>query len=79
MAYGVAVTLVSPGYIDTPMSQQLNKPRPFLLTAQRAAEILKRKIARRPRRIVVPWQFIWLRALALALPAPLRRFLLNRA
>jgi short-subunit dehydrogenase len=75
----VSVTLVSPGYIDTPMSQQLNKPRPFLLTAQQAAILLKRKIARRPRRIVVPWQFIWLRALAMALPAPLRRFLLNRA
>jgi short-subunit dehydrogenase len=79
MVHGVAVTLVSPGYIDTPMSQQLNKPRPFLLTAERAAEILRRKIAGRPRRIVIPWQFIWLRALALALPAPLRRFFLNRA
>ena len=75
----VAVTLVSPGYIDTPMSQQLNKPRPFLLTAQQAAVILKRKITRRPRRIVIPWQFIWLRAIAVWLPKPLQRFILARA
>jgi short-subunit dehydrogenase len=75
----VAVTLVSPGYIDTPMSQQLNKPRPFLLTAEQAAIILKRKIARRPRRIVIPWQFIWLRGIAMWLPKPLQRFILARA
>jgi short-subunit dehydrogenase len=77
--HGVAVTLVSPGYIDTPMSQQLNKPRPFLLSAEQAADIIKSKLARRPRRIVLPWQFIWIRAFAILLPAPLLRFILSRA
>ncbi len=77
--HGVAVTLVSPGYIDTPMSQQLNKPRPFLLSADRAAEIIKRKLARRPLRIVLPWQFIWIRALAMLLPRPLLRRILRSA
>ena len=35
--HGVAVTLVSPGFIDTPMSRQVTEPKPFLMTADRAA------------------------------------------
>lgn len=77
--HGVAVTLVSPGFIDTPMSQGLNRPRPFLLTADRAAQIIKDKLASRPRKIVLPWQFTPLRALAMLLPRPLLRAIIARA
>jgi short-subunit dehydrogenase len=77
--HGVAVTLVSPGYIDTPMSQGLNRARPFLISADRAAQIIKDKLAARPFKIVVPWQFIILRALVWLLPRPLLRFILARA
>ena len=35
--HGVGVSLVSPGFIDTPMSQGLKEPRPFLITAEAAA------------------------------------------
>ncbi len=74
--YGVTVTLVSPGFIDTPMSQQLREPKPFLMSADRAARLIVRKIERRATRIVVPWQFIVLRALSKLLPRPfLRRIL----
>jgi short-subunit dehydrogenase len=74
----VAVSLVSPGFIDTPMSQQVEEPKPFLITPDRAAAIIKRKLAGRARRIVVPWQFIPLRAFAMALPRVLLRRILGR-
>jgi short-subunit dehydrogenase len=77
--HGVAVTLVSPGYVDTPMSQSLGRPRPFLLTADRAAQIITRKLTKRPLRIVVPWQFIFIRAFAMLLPRALLRAILRRA
>jgi short-subunit dehydrogenase len=79
MKYGVAVTLVSPGFIDTPMSRQLQSPKPFLMNVAAAAASIKKKIARRPARIVVPWQFAVINMAARFLPqavigAVLRRF-----
>ena len=35
--HGVTVTLVSPGFIDTPMSRKVTEPKPFLMTADAAA------------------------------------------
>lgn len=55
--HGVQVSVVAPGFIDTPMSQGLSEPRPFLIGPEKAAAIIARKIARGARMIVVPWQF----------------------
>ncbi len=77
-AHGIAVTLVSPGFIDTPMSRQVTEPKPFLMTVDRAAQIITRGIAARAERVVVPWQFIPLRALARLMPRALLRGILHR-
>ena len=69
--YNVGITLVSPGFIDTPMSRGVPPPKPFLMTAEDAARIIVRGIARGKRRIVVPWQFIVIRALTRLLPRAL--------
>ncbi len=76
--HGVAVSLVSPGFIDTPMSQGLTQPKPFLISADRAAAIIVRAVARGQRRIVVPWQFIGLRSFAMLLPRVWLRAILRR-
>ena len=52
---GVLVTLVRPGFIDTPMSKSLNMPRPFCWTAERAAERVIADIAKGARQSVFPW------------------------
>jgi short-subunit dehydrogenase len=74
--HGVGVTLVSPGFIDTPMSRGLREPRPFLIGADAAAAIIARKIGRGKRRIVVPWQFAVIRAVAGILPRAIVRAVL---
>lgn len=66
--YGVFVTLVSPGFIDTPMSQSLTEPRPFLITADQAASLIARKVAGGAKHIVVPWQFAIILAVTKLLP-----------
>jgi short-subunit dehydrogenase len=76
---GVTVTLVSPGFVDTAMSRQLTEPKPFLISADAAAAVIARGIARRARTIVVPWQFRVLRALTDLLPRALVRRVLSRA
>ncbi|HMH64141.1 MAG TPA: SDR family NAD(P)-dependent oxidoreductase [Rhizomicrobium sp.] len=76
--HGVAVTLVSPGFIDTPMSQKVTEPKPFLMSADAAAKIIARGIAGRARTIVVPWQFAVIRAFTALLPRALLRLILSR-
>ncbi len=79
MKHDVAVTLVSPGFMDTPMSQQLHSPRPFMIKAETAAARIKKKIVRRPARIIVPWPYAALDLVTRLVPnfiigAVLRRF-----
>jgi short-subunit dehydrogenase len=77
--YGVRVTLVSPGFIDTPMSRKVTEPKPFLMDADTAAGIIARRIAAGARTIVMPWQFVVIRSLAALLPRALLRLILARA
>jgi short-subunit dehydrogenase len=76
--FGVGVTLVSPGFIDTPMSQSLGSPRPFLITADQAARDIQRGVAAGKRRIVTPWQFAVVRFFTDLLPRGLLRAILSR-
>jgi len=77
--FGVLVTLVSPGFIDTPMSRKVTEPKPFLMDADKAAKIIALKIALGAAVIVVPWQFRVIGAFTSLLPRALVRFVLSRA
>ena len=76
--HGVKVSLVSPGFIDTPMSRKVTEPKPFLISADAAAAIIIRKIDAGARIIVVPWQFAVIRGFANLLPRALLRRILSR-
>jgi len=75
----VIVTLVSPGFIDTPMSRKVTDPKPFLMKADAAAQIISRRIARGDATIVVPWQFRVIRAATGLLPRFVLRWALARS
>jgi short-subunit dehydrogenase len=75
----VVVTLVSPGFIDTPMSRKVIEPKPFLMKADAAAKIISRRIARGDAAIVVPWQFGVMRAATNLLPRFVLRWVLARS
>lgn len=51
--HGVAVTNVRLGFVDTAMSRHATS-RPFLITADRAAQMVQRCLARRPIRVTYP-------------------------
>jgi len=76
--HGVSVTLVSPGFIDTPMSRGLKEPRPFLIGPDQAAAVIKRKVARGARHVIVPWPFAIVAAIAGLIPGALARAILSR-
>ena len=76
--YGVGVSLVSPGFVDTPMSRSLSEPKPFLIDANVAAKVIAKNVERGARHIVVPWQFAVICVAARLVPRPLLRAVLSR-
>jgi len=69
---GIAVTLVSPGFVDTPLTRRNDFSMPQLWTAQRAARHIATRLPRRPLEINFPGLFTLVLRLLGALPARLR-------
>jgi short-subunit dehydrogenase len=49
----IDITVLYPGYIDTPLNNML-KNRPFLISAEKGAEIIAHLIEKRVKRSTVP-------------------------
>ena len=54
--FGLRVVTLAPGYIDTPMTRDNDYPMPFLMKADRFAELAFRAIERGDSWRVIPWQ-----------------------
>jgi NAD(P)-dependent dehydrogenase (short-subunit alcohol dehydrogenase family) len=50
----IGVTVVCPGFFDSPMTDRFDGPTPFLFSGDRAARIVKRGIDRGRRRVAFP-------------------------
>jgi len=75
---GVAVTLVQPGFVHTPMSQRFAAPKPFMVSADAAARHIRRALRHRPARVAFPGLLsLGMQGLAL-LPVDLAQAVLRR-
>jgi short-subunit dehydrogenase len=74
---GVEVSVICPGFVDTRMTQVNQFPMPFLMTAERAARIIVRRLARNRGRIAFPWPMYALTWLLAAQPPALTDRLLR--
>lgn len=66
----IGVSVICPGYVATPMTAVNHFPMPFIVTAERAANIIKHGLSRNRARIAFPWPLyaaVW--ALAALPPA----------
>ncbi|MGB0506897.1 MAG: SDR family NAD(P)-dependent oxidoreductase [Pikeienuella sp.] len=60
---GVDVCVITPGFVTSDMSARHHGPRPFEISAEKAARIIKSGLARRETMITFPWQLallVWL-------------------
>lgn len=55
---GVGVTVVCPGFFDSPMTDRFDGATPFLLSGEGAARLVKRGIDRGRRRVAFPWPLV---------------------
>jgi NAD(P)-dependent dehydrogenase (short-subunit alcohol dehydrogenase family) len=77
--HGIDVVTVSPGYIDTPMTQKNHYRMPFLMPAARFAASAADVIARGSSYAVIPWQMGVVAKAMRALPNWLYDLLFARA
>jgi short-subunit dehydrogenase len=56
--YNIGMTVVCPGFFDSPMTDRFDGPTPFLLSSEGAARIVKRGIDRGRRRVAFPWPLV---------------------
>jgi short-subunit dehydrogenase len=68
-ADGLAVSVICPGFIETPLTEGNPYPMPFMLSANRAAKLIVRGLAKNKARIAFPWP-VYLAANATAFLPP---------
>jgi short-subunit dehydrogenase len=77
-AEGIDVTVISPGFVKTPLTDRNDFAMPMIWTAQKAADHIAARLHKRPMEIAFPWPFItFLRTLA-CLPRRLSLHLTKR-
>lgn len=69
---GIAVTLVSPGFVDTPLTRQNDFPMPMRWPVERAARHIAERLEQQPLEIAFPGLFILILKALGGLPAGLR-------
>jgi short-subunit dehydrogenase len=72
---GVAVSVVCPGFIETPMSNSLRAVKPFLMTAEEAADRIASGLAKNRATIAFPFLLALASRIGRCVPASLRRIL----
>ena len=65
---GIAVSLICPGFIETPMTAVNRFKMPFLMKADRAAQLILRALSRKKKVYNFPWQTTLLMKIAAWLP-----------
>lgn len=68
---GIEVSVICPGFVASRMTRGNPFPMPFVMDSDRAAAIIRRRLARNRGRIVFPWPMHAAAWLLGALPSPL--------
>ncbi len=65
---GIGVSVICPGYVSSALTSRNKSRMPFLISAEKAAAIIAKGLARNQARITFPWQMVLLTRLAINLP-----------
>lgn len=76
--HNVAVTIVNPGFVRTPLTDRNDFAMPFMITADAAAQRIANAMQRRKRRVAFPWSHVVGAATLRALPDWLYDFIAQR-
>lgn len=66
--FGIHVTVINPGFVDTPATKENPFPMPDLITADEAARYIAEGIDKQKVEIIFPWRFALIMKLLRILP-----------
>ena len=66
---GIGVSVICPGFVETPMTAVNNFPMPFLMDVERASAIMARGLTENRGRIAFPWPMHLMARMAGCLPS----------
>jgi NAD(P)-dependent dehydrogenase (short-subunit alcohol dehydrogenase family) len=75
---GIAVTVVCPGFFDSPMTDRWRGPTPFLVSTERAAALVERAVRRKRARLSFPLPLVLGMKIADLLPPALGDLFVRR-
>jgi short-subunit dehydrogenase len=67
--FGIGVSVICPGFVETPMTAVNRFSMPFLMKAERASAIMARGLAENRGRIAFPWPMHLMARIAFCLPS----------
>lgn len=73
------VTVINPGFVDTPMTRQNRFPMPFLMDTEQATRTITRKLGRRPFTLNFPQRLTWILRLLQLFSGPWYRHHMKKA
>ena len=76
---GIAVNVVLPGFVRTPMNERSTGAKPFLMSPERAAALIRRGLERNHARITFPHTLAWGMWFLSVLPAALSQWMVRTA
>jgi short-subunit dehydrogenase len=72
--FGIGVSVICPGYVETPMMEQESGHKPFAMSAQSAADLIVRGLQQNRSIIAFPFWFALITRLGGLLPDSVRRW-----
>jgi len=64
----IDVSVINPGFVDTPLTRRNDFAMPFLMDVEKAAQLIEQKIQARPRSYSFPWRLSLLLGVSRLLP-----------
>ena len=77
VASNIDVTVVNPGFVDTPLTQKNDFPMPFLTTAEKASKRTIRALKSRPKNVSLSKRLSFLLAMSKLMPAVWQKMVLT--
>lgn len=74
---GIDVSVMCPGFVDTPLTQKNNHSMPFLMPADQAAFLMKQAIDKKTAIYIFPWQMKLIIQFMHSIPRSCYRFLMR--
>ncbi len=67
----ISVTVIKPGFIDTPMTDHIEKGGPLWASSDKVADVIYRAMDKRRVRVYAPWFWRYILLIIRALPVPI--------